>query len=1058
MAIRVSLENYNYSSEELAKTIAIFQDAITDLENATSGLDYRVLSVVGGRINSIKKSLYSLSKDTAEIEEKLLEKVSQYKKIEEKNQYSEDIVNSIATTLGVLTTNSDDTSTSSKTKESSNVFSWIKDKYQEYQATKAVVATSVVSGIANIGEGIADGLTWTGGKIVEGGSWVAGKVVGWFSDDAESAVMEWRETAKQDIKVFIGTDWVGLANQKFYEETELGRRINEKSAIKYNSEIAQSITSVTETAGKFALATAATCIPGVGAVAAPLILGFTSGVGEQSETLYKDNPNTTGTQELGIFVSGLGEAANWYAMGKLGKSGLDFANIVKQTGLKNTGALLINGAKNIFSNIQNNGISNTLKGIFKSSKATSLIAADNLSDSVGIIGDNVSDWLIGNEKFTFNSALDAVKELGLAWGANMLFDGAGQYLQDIGSGTKGIIPNSTDLTIDNKASLSSRFEEFAIEGSTDYGIDQAACRRLTYNQRLNNDWIQEPEEFREFIVEKFPDMSPSEVDSNMKVFMEKDKLNNNCKSVIIEYLQKKHPDYQSALEAYNHSFSMMKKEGYDNIINKYMKAGMSEAEATYLLSHIDTVGVCSYAAQANGIASSFINNPTLFRETFGYDLFLNVDGKQVLNSGELLSDLYVYSNLDTNGGKLFTIQDGKLTYLTKDFSKQTYLSGGYYTRDDIIDGFLKSKSPNFGFSDNIRLFSNSHQGIIPGASNSTGYTVDDIKKIFGEVLLEENNVQLSIYRTPHNQFTFYNMDGSVNVTTNSWSEGGGHAVFITGIDDDGIIVSSWGEKLKIKYEDFINNRYNISWGTISGVNPTVASTAAISTPGVTKMITDGVGDEAIKNSSPYLPIENIDEIDEIIDERTTIWVEDADDVEEYFGKWGRENCRMLDEDTKEAIRFYKDQGYTSINGELRRGKSSVFKKEIDAISAAINGSRIPYDITVHRAMNLESFMKIYGIEDPNDLAGLVGLHYRDAGFTSTTVLEWEYNTELYDTHFKDMDVQISINIPEGTPGLYIQSLGKHEFEYELLLDKGEDFVIGEVMERDGKWYIYMVKK
>ena len=143
---------------------------------------------------------------------------------------------------------------------------------------------------------------------------------------------------------------------------------------------------------------------------------------------------------------------------------------------------------------------------------------------------------------------------------------------------------------------------------------------------------------------------------------------------------------------------------------------------------------------------------------------------------------------------------------------------------------------------------------------------------------------------------------------------------------------------------------------------------------------------------------------------------------------------------------------------MRNGNSKVFQKEIDLLSEAIQGSPIPNDATVYRAMNLEKFMSKFNITNPEELSGLIGMHYTDEGFTSTTVMDWAYNVELEDNYFKDMDVQMTISLPEGTPGLYIQSIGRHEYEYELLLDKGIDAIIRDVYEEDGKWFINMIVK
>ena len=157
------------------------------------------------------------------------------------------------------------------------------------------------------------------------------------------------------------------------------------------------------------------------------------GSGEQAESLYQENKNTTGTQELGVFVSGLGEAANWYSLGRLGKGGLSLANIIKTNGLKQTGATIWNGIKSGILQINEKGLLNTGKEIIQNTNVGTAMAADNLADSIGIIGDNASDWLVGNEEFNLETAINAGEELLAAWALNMIFDSTGKYLSNTSS-------------------------------------------------------------------------------------------------------------------------------------------------------------------------------------------------------------------------------------------------------------------------------------------------------------------------------------------------------------------------------------------------------------------------------------------------------------------------------------------------------------------------------------------------------------------------------------------------------------------------------------------------
>ena len=52
-----------------------------------------------------------------------------------------------------------------------------------------------------------------------------------------------------------------------------------------------------------------------------------------------------------------------------------------------------------------------------------------------------------------------------------------------------------------------------------------------------------------------------------------------------------------------------------------------------------------------------------------------------------------------------------------------------------------------------------------------------------------------------------NADPRFSVTTSTWGEGGGHAIFITGINRDSFVVSSWGKEFIIPFKDLQNGGF-----------------------------------------------------------------------------------------------------------------------------------------------------------------------------------------------------------------------------------------------------------
>ena len=202
-------------------------------------------------------------------------------------------------------------------------------------ATIAVGATSIVSGIADIGEAAVDGVTWVGGKVVEGGSWLVGETVGLVDEDAKEDIMEWREDAKTNVRDFIATDWVDEANQALYENTSIGQAINDASYMKYDSELAQKIEGISESVGEIAIATGATIV--TGGAAAPLVCGTLVGFGNSSETMYQANPESSGLTELMILGTGGLNGIAWVANGKLGASFVtEFGKSLGEVGFKQT--------------------------------------------------------------------------------------------------------------------------------------------------------------------------------------------------------------------------------------------------------------------------------------------------------------------------------------------------------------------------------------------------------------------------------------------------------------------------------------------------------------------------------------------------------------------------------------------------------------------------------------------------------------------------------------------------------------------------------------------------
>lgn len=166
--------------------------------------------------------------------------------------------------------------------------------------------TSVLSGVLKLGEDITDCGIWLGGAITSG-------VLRLFGYE-ELAIQIEQQTMDE-----IAYDGVGEFNKLIYGETELGKRLNDNSYMKYDSNVAQVIQKVSEEAILIAAATAATAA--TGGVSAPLFAaGFAVGAGGSAERKFQDVENRSFWKDSAwITLDGTAKGFETVAQGKIVK-------------------------------------------------------------------------------------------------------------------------------------------------------------------------------------------------------------------------------------------------------------------------------------------------------------------------------------------------------------------------------------------------------------------------------------------------------------------------------------------------------------------------------------------------------------------------------------------------------------------------------------------------------------------------------------------------------------------------------------------------------------------
>ena len=358
-----------------------------------------------------------------------------------------------------------------------------------------------------------------------------------------------------------------------------------------------------------------------------------------------------------------------------------------------------------------------------------------------------------------------------------------------------------------------------------YGVDQDACNSLSLTKRINNDWLGSEAKFEQFLRDKYKiDESMPKVKESL---LTKDVLSSFSKKAITSYIQNNTNSYEEAFETFSKSFEQVQSPFYNDTINLLTSRGINEKDAISFAQSINNngIGTCSYASICNNIINAFSNNESEFKNAFGYDMYINIDGKQVINSPTLLADLFIFANTDVNGGGNLLLQDesGGLSINNKE-TDQFYMSDSLTTYYEMADRFLKSKNVALTIDGTTDSFydKSSYSALAGLETNSANLTVDKIKSIITNHL--DNGRNLNIEFLPPKDgskiYRYLNSDNAndVYITTNSWSEDGGHSTFVTGLTDASVIVSSWGRKLYVPFEDFIGNKFNLSYSTIQGID------------------------------------------------------------------------------------------------------------------------------------------------------------------------------------------------------------------------------------------------
>ena len=284
----------------------------------------------------------------------------------------------------------------------------VKDFAVELKATGAVVQNSITSGVLKLGEYIIDGaeiIVTTGNSIFTGAFDLLKKAY------CKVTGAEYTSTTKAmwaDTMADVEIDRVGELNKLFYTQTELGKYINEKSALKYDSTGAKLVQNVTTKAAEIVGATVATVA--TGGAAAPFVaaaIGFTEGVGKTGEEQFAaGNKDAKGV--LLSYLGGVGKAAEWYGYGQMGSNVVSAVNKLRTVGAS---AAANTASKEVLNKTIN-------ENLFKKAIGKTFTTADVYLDTAAAGANAVSTRITTGKWNAGEMALD----FGLAVGGNVVGD------------------------------------------------------------------------------------------------------------------------------------------------------------------------------------------------------------------------------------------------------------------------------------------------------------------------------------------------------------------------------------------------------------------------------------------------------------------------------------------------------------------------------------------------------------------------------------------------------------------------------------------------------------
>lgn len=385
---------------------------------------------------------------------------------------------------------------------------------------------------------------------------------------------------------------------------------------------------------------------------------------------------------------------------------------------------------------------------------------------------------------------------------SMINDGSLKYYPEL--------PKEIRHDIVVKVNEADRLFQHYNHGNNMYGVDQGINRINQQTYTASDILVDDVKKYANYLIEE-KSYDP------IKAYKTANRLAHN-KDIVINSKQ-----YEEVLNYYirdnridevvkiNRSLTGSSQvQQYRIMVDNLKAKGISGQDAHKILKCIDSTGSCTYAAFANSIVKHYEGRPDLFEADFGFKLYTEINGVKEINSAELMTDIYTYINSDECGGLLFKYNNGKVSINNKyiidgdlDSSRQQYLAYSNGGQPDLIRKYLEHKNPNIKYYHHDYVFDE-----IQRSGIMRTYNADQLKTEIINKMQDNWQVKINVFPTRKHSFKIIGENKrKIFEFTPTENPDAGHAMYVTGVSSNYIIVSTWGKKAYIPLADFFENKY-----------------------------------------------------------------------------------------------------------------------------------------------------------------------------------------------------------------------------------------------------------